>query len=80
MIRENDPEPNPDLEPQTRANDFSTIAFESLVRMKLNSYRRKDQMHLIDMISLGMIDESWLSRFPAILSARLKELLDDPNG
>jgi hypothetical protein len=80
MIRASDPEPNPDLGSPTRASDFNTIAFEALVRMKLNSFRRKDQMHLIDMISLGMIDETWLGSFPPVLSARLKELLDDPNG
>ena len=48
--------------------------------MKLNSFRDKDQVHLRDMISLSMIDASWLDKFPVELSARLKELLDDPNG
>ncbi|MFM7562264.1 MAG: hypothetical protein ACKO81_04425, partial [Planctomycetota bacterium] len=54
--REGD-EPNPDIEPIATANDFQTVALETLVRMKLNGYRRKDQVHLLDMISLGMIDE-----------------------
>ena len=77
---ERDGEPNPDIEPATRANDFRTLPLETLVRMKLNAFRRKDQVHLLDMISLGMIDESWLERFPANLRLRLKELLDDPEG
>jgi len=77
--REGD-EPNPDIEPMATANDFQTVALETLVRMKLNAYRRKDQVHLLDMISLGMIDESWLEKYPQKLRMRLEELLNDPNG
>lgn len=77
---ERDGEPNPDIEPATRANQFQTIELGALVRMKLNAFRRKDQVHLLDMISLGMIDQSWLPRFPEKLRARLQELLDDPDG
>ncbi|MDA1280852.1 MAG: hypothetical protein O3B95_12600, partial [Chloroflexi bacterium] len=61
-------------------DDFRTIQLASLVRMKLNSFRRKDQVHILDMISVGIIDESWLDRFPEQLRRRLKELLDDPDG
>lgn len=77
---ERDGEPNPDIEPLTRASDFHTIALERLVRMKLNAFRRKDQVHLLDMISLGMIDESWLETLPERLQLRLRELLEDPDG
>lgn len=73
-------EPNPDIEPSARANDFQTIALETLVRMKLNAYRRKDQVHLLDMISLGMIDATWLERYPEPLRQRLEQLLNDPDG
>ncbi len=73
-------EPNPDIVPATRANDFQTIELKTLVQMKLNAFRRKDQMHLLDMISLGMIDESWLEQFPEHLRVRLEELLNDPDG
>jgi hypothetical protein len=48
--------------------------------MKLNSYRRKDQVHIQDLIAVGLIDRSWLSRFPEPLSDRLKTILDDPEG
>ena len=77
---ERDGDPNPDIEPATRANDFRTVPLETLVRMKLNAFRRKDQVHILDMISLGMVDESWLDRFPQRLRLRLKELLEDPDG
>jgi len=48
--------------------------------MKLTSFRRKDQVHLIDMISIGLIDTTWLTRFQTELGNRLQTLLDDPNG
>jgi hypothetical protein len=73
-------EPNPDVVPAVRANDFQTVELETLVRMKLNAFRRKDQVHLLDMISLGMIDASWLDRFPEPFRARLTELINDPDG
>jgi hypothetical protein len=52
----------------------------SLVKMKLTSYRRKDQVHILDMIDVGLVDESWLPRLPAPLAERLKELLESPEG
>ena len=73
-------EPNPDIEPWVRANDFRAIALETLVRMKLNAFRDKDRVHLRDMISLGMVDESWLDRYPEQFRVRLQELLNDPDG
>jgi hypothetical protein len=49
--------------------------------MKLNAFRRKDQVHIIlDMLSLGMIDASWLARYSEPLRQRLQQLLDDPDG
>lgn len=57
-----------------------TLAFPELVRMKLTSHRLKDRVHLQDMISVGLIDETWLERFSPELRARLKELLDNPEG
>jgi hypothetical protein len=56
------------------------LSLEALVRMKLTSYRRKDQVHVLDMIGVGLIDRSWPARFPPELAERLQILLDDPNG
>ena len=56
------------------------LALEPLLVMKLTSYRRKDQVHIQDMIRVGIVDNSWLPRLPAELAARLKELLDNPDG
>ena len=80
IVKPDDFDPNPDIEPTTLANNFKTITLEALVRMKLNSHRDKDRVHVRDMISVGLIDESWLARYPNPIRTRLKELLDDPNG
>jgi hypothetical protein len=48
--------------------------------MKLTSNSRKDQVHILDMIGVGLVDATWLPRLPPELAARLKELLDDPDG
>ena len=73
-------EPNPDIEPCVRANDFRAIALETLVRMKLNAFQDKDRVHLRDMISLGLVDSSWLARYPEPFQKRLQDLLNDPDG
>jgi len=80
MVRPDDIDPNPDIEPMTRANNFCTITLEALLRMKLNSFRDKDRVHIRDMISVGLIDETWLTRYPEPIRQRLQEILDDPNG
>lgn len=72
--------PTPGVEEVELSNDVLVLTLESLVRMKLTSFRRKDQMHLIDFIDLEMVDETWPSRFQSPLSERLQELLDNPEG
>ncbi|MCA9238617.1 MAG: hypothetical protein KDA37_00380, partial [Planctomycetales bacterium] len=59
---------------------YQLLQLESLVRMKLTSYRRKDQVHLLDMIGVGLIDHTWPQRFLPELASRLQTLLDDPDG
>jgi len=73
-------DPNPDVEPSTETSEFRTVPLRTLVAMKLNANRDKDRVHLRDMISLGMIDRSWLEYYPDRLRLRLQELLDDPDG
>ena len=48
--------------------------------MKLTAFRDKDRMHLRDMIDVELVDESWCGRLLPELAARLKELIDNPNG
>lgn len=56
------------------------LSLEALVRMKLTSYRRKDQVHLLDMLGIELIDATWPARYPAELAARLQHLIDTPDG
>ena len=50
------------------------------MRMKLTSFWRKDQVHLLDMLEVGLIDASWVTRFGRELGARLQQLIDSPEG
>ena len=77
-VRETDLVASPDVNESVDIANHKTLALESLVRMKLNAFRRKDQMHLVDMLDLELIDHTWVDRFPAELAARLQELIDNP--
>ena len=73
-------EPSPELRETESADGFELIPLADLLRMKLTSFRDKDRMHLRDLASVGLVDESWLERFPAALAERLRLILDDPEG
>jgi len=73
-------EPSPDVVPTEAEQTYRVVPLESLVRMKLMSYRDKDRTHLRDMIGVGLIDATWPARLPAELGQRLQSLLDDPEG
>lgn len=72
--------PTTDIEPFDKGNGYRVVALESLVRMKLTSFRDKDRTHLRDLLGVGLVDDSWLARLPSDLAARLKELIDTPDG
>jgi len=72
--------PVPDVLEAEQAPEFRLLKLEPLVAMKLTSFRRKDQVHLLDLAGVGLIDESWLGRFPPELSERLRELLENPES
>jgi hypothetical protein len=71
--------PAPDVCEAELTSEFSVLSLEALVRMKLTSFRRQDQVHLLDMLDVELIDASWCQRFPAELSNRLQELIDNPD-
>ena len=79
-VRDSYPLPTADVAERELADDYHVVALEALVRMKLNSFRDKDRMHLRDLIDLGLIDASWLPRCVPEHAARLQQLLDDPDG
>ncbi len=73
-------EPSPELGETESADGFELIPLADLLRMKLTSFRDKDRMHLRDLASVGLVDESWMERFPTALAERLRVILDDPEG
>jgi hypothetical protein len=79
-IKPTDPVPAPNVEESEQGPAYRVISLDALVRMKLLANRRKDQVHLQDMIRVGLIDVTWLSKYPPELAERLKPLLADPNG
>ena len=79
-VRDTYPEPVPNIDEFAMMDDARTLTLEALVRMKLTSFRDKDRVHIRDMISIGIIDESWVARYSPELQVRLKELLADPDG
>ena len=70
----------PDVAESVSFTSYRVLALEAVVRMKLTSYRRKDQVHLLDMLDVGLIDATWPARYPAELAARLQHLIDTPDG
>ncbi|MBL8811261.1 MAG: hypothetical protein JNM43_13885 [Planctomycetaceae bacterium] len=79
-VRQADAFAAPELDDAKLVESGQTIPLRSLVMMKLTSFRCKGQVHLLDMISIGLIDESWCHQLPNELSQRLQQLLDDPDG
>jgi len=71
--------PAPEIETVDDPDNFRVVTLDSLVLMKLMSNRRKDQVHVEDLINVGLIDASWLSKLPPELAARLKQILDTPD-
>jgi hypothetical protein len=72
--------PAPDPEKSYDINGKRIVDLVELVRMKLLSNRRKDQVHVLDMIGVGLIDASWPDQFESPLNERLQMLIDDPDG
>jgi hypothetical protein len=72
--------PSPDVTQSQAADRFQLLELDALVRMKLTSFRRKDQVHLLDLLGVGLIDASWVGRFPPELGSRLQQLIDTPDA
>ena len=72
--------PAPEIQTINDPANFRVITLESLVLMKLMSNRDKDRAHIRDLVGVGLIDAAWLPKLPAELAARLKQILDTPDG
>jgi hypothetical protein len=72
--------PAPDVAESEQLTAFKAVSLPALVRMKLTSFRDKDRTHLRDLLDVGLIDKTWLTKLPAELAPRLRLLLDTPEG
>ena len=79
-VKEEYPEAVPEIDEYELIEEAKTLPLEALVRMKLTSFRDKDRVHIRDLISVQLVDESWPAKFSPKLQLRLQELLDDPDG
>ncbi len=79
MVKQDDYEANPDVEPTEYGDGIRTLPLERLVRMKLNSFQLKDRVHILDMIDVGLLDQGWIAKFPTPLGERLRSLIENPN-
>ena len=68
--------PAPETSESEAGPNFPVPTLDALVRMKLTSFRLKDQVHLLDLLEVGLIDQNWCGRFRPELSERLKQLID----
>ena len=48
--------------------------------MKLAAFRDKDRVHLRDLVSVGLVDASWLPGLSTPLRERLALILSSPEG
>ena len=79
-VRPHEPVLNPDVMQSEEGDNYRILSLEALVQIKLTAFRIKDKMHLIDLLDVGLIDQTWTSRYPPELAERLQSLIDDPDG
>ena len=80
-VRPEHPLASPELGAAVRSpQGFLVLDLPALVRMKLTSFRLKDQVHLQDLASVGLIDSGWLNRVPEALVERLRFILENPDA
>ncbi len=75
LLRADDPAPSPEVSESEPGPEFPVPTLEALVRMKLTAFRLKDKVHLLDMLEVGLLDESWYTRLSPALGARLQEVI-----
>lgn len=71
--------PAPDVTEAEPSAHFRLLNLDALVRMKLTSFRLKDRVHLLDLLDVGLVDATWLTRLPEELAARLRHLIEHPD-
>ncbi|MFH0938080.1 MAG: hypothetical protein V1899_02190 [Planctomycetota bacterium] len=76
-VRPTDLIPAPSLLSQSIAfgpDGYACLDIENLLKMKLTSFRLKDQVHIQDLMNVGLITQKVKNSLPPELKARLKEV------
>lgn len=67
--------PAPDVVEAVRSQSgFLVLDLPALVAMKLESYRRVDQVHIEDLLSLALIRDDLIEKLPEELQKRLRQI------
>jgi hypothetical protein len=78
-VRPNQAAPNPPIAPEKKrihGGEVMVIPVADLVRMKLSSFRLKDQVHIKSMDAAGLIAAEVEAKLPAELATRLQHVRD----
>jgi hypothetical protein len=78
--RAHEPVANPSVDNFELLGSLRVLSLKALVQIKLTAWRDKDKTHLRDLIDVGLIDQSWVKRYPFELGDRLQHLINTPDG
>jgi hypothetical protein len=73
-VRKEYAEPTPELGPCRKIQGIRLIPLAGLIRMKLTSFRAKDEAHLKDLDEAGLITQEMEAGLTAILADRLAQV------
>ena len=80
-IKKSDPHPAPAIVKGIRSPDgVDALELKELLLLKLLAFRRIDQVHIADMIRVGLIDDAVAEQIPSDLRPRLEEIRANPDG
>lgn len=73
-VRADDPEPTPEMGTARRIGELRVMPLADLIRMKLTSFRLKDQTHVKDLDEAGLITPEAEAGLSPILAERLAQV------
>ena len=79
-IRPHDPVTAPPIKVGIIRSGVPALDLRELLILKLIAFRRIDQVHIADMIRVGLIDDAVAETIPTELRPRLEEIRVDPDG
>jgi hypothetical protein len=80
-IKPSDPYPAPPVAKGIRSPEgVDAIQLRELLILKLIAFHRVDQVHIADMIKVGLIDDALAEQIPPELRPRLEEIRANPDG